>query len=73
MNNSELKPCPFCGGEAEFVRKAIRTNGVWTDSVYVHCKNCDARIGKVMYNAKMHPLDEEYIKAERLWNRRVKQ
>lgn len=39
MNEIKLKPCPFCGGEAEFYRTPIKTNGAWCDSVVVRCKN----------------------------------
>jgi Lar family restriction alleviation protein len=35
---SELKPCPFCGGEAEATE--------YNDSDYtIMCKNCHAEIG----------------------------
>jgi len=46
---TELKPCPFCGGEAE----------VWvsdvTDRAVIYCKVCDARI--------MKPNEREAIEA----------
>ena len=32
----KLKPCPFCGGEAELF--GIESNGIF----YVECSNCDA-------------------------------
>ena len=34
MNNKELLPCPFCGGEAEI-------NGI-SEVHYISCKNCYA-------------------------------
>lgn len=34
---SELKPCPFCGGEAEAVHEI---NGMWT----VECVKCGALV-----------------------------
>ena len=67
----ELKACPHCGGEAEFVRKPIKTKGTWCDAVYVRCKKCDARTNRVLYNAKSHPNDEEYQQAANAWNRRA--
>lgn len=67
----ELKPCPFCGGEAEFKRAAIKTNGAWCDAVSVRCTACEARTGRVLYDARKHPNDEEYEIAAEAWNRRV--
>ena len=66
----KLKPCPFCGGEAEFCRKPIKTNGGWCDAVYVWCPTCEARSNRVLYNAKVHQNDGEYIEAAEAWNRR---
>ena len=37
---TDLKPCPFCGGKAEFARKQVKTKGHWCDAVYVRCTNC---------------------------------
>lgn len=39
MTEIKLKPCPFCGGKAEFVRF---TSGF----VKVRCKKCDALAGE---------------------------
>ena len=49
---TDLKPCPFCGGKAEFARKQVKTKGHWCDAVYVRCTNCDARSNRVLYSAK---------------------
>ena len=53
---TELKPCPFCGGEAE----------VWvsnvTDRAIVYCTVCDAQI-------RIRPNEQEAIEA---WNKRVR-
>lgn len=77
MQNSELKKksevlrnCPFCGGEAEFHRTNIKTNGGWTDSVVVRCKVCEARTNRVIYNAKKHQNDAEYDEVAKAWNTR---
>ena len=67
---SDLKPCPFCGGEAEFYRTPIKTNGGWCDSVVVRCKSCEARTNRVLYDANKHPNDEEYDEAAAAWNQR---
>ena len=67
---SDLKLCPFCGGEAEFYRTPIKTNGGWCDSVVVRCKSCEARTNRVLYDANKHPNDEEYDEAAAAWNHR---
>ena len=54
---SELKPCPFCGGEAKFVH--IFEN---PDKCMVSCRECDGGIDAVFANE-----DE----ATAAWNRRA--
>ena len=71
MNIDIIKRCPFCGGEAEFYRTPIKTNGGWCDSVVVRCKACEARTNRVLFDAKKHPNDEEYEEAARAWNTRI--
>lgn len=74
MQNKEfpkLRKCPFCGGEAEYKRSVIKTNGAWCDAVNVRCTICDARTGRVLYNAKKHPNGEEYEEVKEAWNRRM--
>ena len=34
----ELKPCPFCGGEANFVHESRD----YDDVFYIECTECDA-------------------------------
>lgn len=39
---SELKPCPFCGGEAKF--KSFKSRGIFgTVAYYVECSVCKIR------------------------------
>lgn len=66
----KLLPCPFCGGEAEFYRTPIKSNGGWCDSVVVRCKECEARTNRVLYNAEIHKNDSEYEEAAKYWNTR---
>ena len=67
----ELKPCPFCGGEAEFVRTFVKAGYEWCDGFHVRCKACEARTGDILYDGKLQPNDEEYVQAAGLWNRRA--
>ena len=53
----ELKPCPFCGGEAEFI-----DNGYFCD---VSCKDTDCR---GYADSLTNKTKKEAIKA---WNRRI--
>ena len=66
-----LKPCPFCGGEAECYRTVIKTNLGYSDAVAVRCIACGARTGYVLFDGRKHPNGEEYEESEHLWNRRA--
>lgn len=55
---TELKPCPFCGGEAE-----IRDNR-WR-GVFVRCSVCHIGTQPVLHQRKDAPI--------RAWNRRVEE
>lgn len=70
MSDERLRKCPFCGGEAEFYRTPVKSNGGWCDSVVVRCKNCEARTNRVLYDARKHHNDSEYDEAAEAWNNR---
>ena len=60
--SDDLKPCPFCGWDAPYVR----TTGIETE---VYCENCTA-IGPLVHSVGPdEDVDEVAIK---LWNRRAK-
>ena len=71
MSEIRLLPCPFCGGEAEFHRTPIKTNGGWCDSVVVRCKECEARTNRILYDKKKYDIDGEYDEAAKAWNTRI--
>ena len=65
---SELKPCPFCGGEAE-IRTQDRPDGNTHYYVYiVRCKECRARTEDFPIAYYVHHDVEDAIEA---WNRRA--
>ena len=65
MPEIKLKPCPFCGGEAEIVEKAA--NFLTTTIVYVECKECYA-------SPYIHDKYSDYYSKDWVieqWNRRA--
>jgi len=63
---TELKPCPFCGGDAELKEKEYATAGhkKWA---YVRCKVCEATSNYFSENLA-YCANEKAIEA---WNRRT--
>lgn len=59
---SELKPCPFCGGNAVLIQRAFKT-GFYPSggTYYVHCKSC---LITTQPRRKKEPVIET-------WNRRA--
>lgn len=72
--SEELKPCPFCGGEA--VIKAI--NKSYDFTIWCQCKNtsCAARTAGYCPNTDnedglLESIENCKIKAAEVWNRRA--
>ena len=61
----ELKPCPFCGGEAVLVEKTSYGGNIF---VRVECKLCGAMAGNESISL-YHSAAERAIER---WNRRIK-
>ena len=73
----ELKPCPFCGGEAEIC--SAFENKFLGKYWYVRCKTCYSRGSDIYESGKELEPNQEYEaikgawdKAIKAWNRRAK-
>lgn len=73
MMTEQLKPCPFCGGEA----KVDKYKSKYITEVYVMCTECFCKTDSYYINTYYNiynRTDEECIKyAVEAWNRRVKE
>lgn len=63
MIATELKPCPFCGGEAELVKD--KTTFAFADTYFVRCDNIECGVQP----QTKHRLTEQ--KARDFWNWRA--
>ena len=64
--SEKLKPCPFCGGEAELAyggKGSFIAEGI----SFVRCKECGA-VGQKFEVSRKYSSDEKAIDA---WNRRI--
>lgn len=74
MTEINLKPCPFCGGEAKFKSKSLFN---YVDETWVECDSCAAR-SKSGLTMKRKPADSHFniaafdteTEIANFWNRR---
>jgi Lar family restriction alleviation protein len=67
MNETKLKPCPFCGGKAE-LKKSKLPDDIAFDG-YLYCVVCQCGYKVAMRDSAATRESEEYIID--FWNRRA--
>lgn len=75
MKETELKPCPFCGGKAELHRSKVYLD----DAVQIHCMECGVYTPKRLINRLTYCYGEQVYITETMeikkttndWNRRA--
>lgn len=76
----ELKPCPFCGGEAKFLVKTYKERGVERGySFGIYCTKCDLVLPRTNYSVEfqlnadgeIEMITDERLLAAEAWNRRA--
>ena len=73
ITTEELKPCPFCGGEAEW--DIYSQHGIsWSiDSAQIKCSECEIQTETVWVrdNLNKQSCEQAFIEATKIWNARV--
>ena len=64
----DLKPCPFCGGEAK-LKKGHKTSPEWGTQIYIQCHKCGCRT--ILFRQYPFESKADYYKhAIDTWNSR---
>lgn len=81
MNDTELKPCPFCGGEAKFMVELSNEGEMYKDHWWVfriYCPECKLaslktyKVGAELNQFGKFKIDiDERNEAIEAWNRRT--
>lgn len=68
-----LKPCPFCGGEADFwMRQALEAEDY--QALIIDCKDCPANMEEWVYKYDVNfieNVEKKKIEMFEAWNRRA--
>lgn len=77
----ELKPCPFCGGKANFLIKTYMERGITRGYTFgIYCTKCDIALPKTNYiiefemssdDGELKVTTDERPQAIEAWNRRA--
>lgn len=70
MKEKKLKPCPFCGGEAEYKERGNEYIGIKETSIM--CTECATR---QIHKWLKYKFDFEFVRTKTIdeWNRRAKE
>ncbi len=73
MNNEKLKPCPFCGGAADFRVKLVNPV-LGLSQIKVGCMNCEAESHHALINMDERACGTDFLLAAKYaserWNKR---
>lgn len=73
MHTEKLKPCPFCGGPAEFrTEPDVDECGSYSSYgwIQVVCEDCGAQTNEFFCERPEQPNTAEKLEAKEAWNRR---
>lgn len=71
--SEEIKPCPFCGGDAEadLARGFVNWKGNPCNAVAIYCQNCSVEVSMCYGDYPHLTLEEIYSECLKIWNRRA--
>ena len=70
MKETELKPCPFCGGIAQIESRLREWDRMLYFSTYVQCVVCHAQ-SKEVWDIKEKDRSKRTVEVIEAWNRRA--
>ena len=68
MSEMELKPCPFCGGKAQYIERGNQHVGI--SQTEIKCRRCNTKQTHKWIRLK---YDFDYVRKTTVdgWNRRI--
>lgn len=77
--SEELKPCPFCGGEAAFIVKEHKSSHYSIGCIFkIECLDCGLKLPQMFdlefsltKHGEINPITNERDKAVAIWNNRT--
>lgn len=79
MSDTELKPCPFCGGKAVFEIVNTKSSNYGVGFIFdVKCKDCEMKLTSrysvdfsLNEDGEINFLNDRRSEAIKMWNRRA--